>query len=145
MIILSSRVWLSITVAIPAVFFGLVNSFPSTWSSGYLSSHSFELGRSRRLALGDSTQGCTQTSNSLPALSGVAGAVSWETSRCGDWFIAGDRRRYQACYLGCAIGTYADASTEYSNSSFWCARTELDKPVFCDEPSTLGEKRYLCR
>jgi hypothetical protein len=95
-------------------------------------------GGARRLLLGDAVQGCTQTFNSPPSLTSVTSAIGWELSRCGSWFGAADGQRYQSCYLSCASGTYADASTDFSNSSFWCARTEMDKAILCTEPSGGG-------
>ena len=91
----------------------------------------------RQLALGDSVQGCAQT-NPLPPLNGISSALSWEVNRCGSWFTSADGQRYQPCFLGCALGTFADASTEFSNSTFWCGRADYDRAVACSEPASAG-------
>jgi hypothetical protein len=67
-------------------------------------------------------QGCTNMllDASFPSLSSVPYATSWLLNQCGGWFTAADGRTDQPCYLQCETGTFADASTQYSLSAFWC-------------------------
>lgn len=84
-------------------------------------------------AAGAIPQGCVLTApgSPLPSTTALTWAQGWDITTCGPWFDDADGDRYQPCYLTCAPGTYADASTEYSQSSFWCAQTYAPAVVGC--------------
>jgi hypothetical protein len=64
-------------------------------------------------------QGCQHPSIVLPNITSVQYALGWDIDSCGPFFsYAADR--VQPCYLDCDGGYYADASSSFSNSAFWC-------------------------
>jgi hypothetical protein len=82
-------------------------------------------------------QGCQHPSAVLPSISGVPYALGWDIDSCGPFFsYLSDR--VQPCYLVCDSGYYADASSAFSNSAFWCESETASSSYPCSLNSNLA-------